>query len=139
MGKSLRGAEQGRGGKEADREVPDCEGQAGQSCSASGWRDQRGGGGSGHRLSLLAGYTIPRVVSPIRKCYLESFEPQPPTLEDCVIKKPETIQEKLLFGIMVDAGMVLSDKQAESYYKPHFRIQKERTHRREDHRKPKTY
>ncbi len=31
-----RGAEQGRGGKEADLEVLDCERQAGQSCSASG-------------------------------------------------------------------------------------------------------
>jgi hypothetical protein len=78
----------------------------------------------------------PRVVSPILKCYFESFEPLPPTLEDCVIKTPETLQEKLLFGILVDAGMVLSDKQAESYHKPHFWIQKERTHRREDHRKP---
>jgi hypothetical protein len=32
--------------------------------------------------------------------------------------------------------MVLSGKQAEIYHKPHFQIQKERTHRREDHRKP---
>jgi hypothetical protein len=43
---------------------------------------------SAHRLSLLAGYTIPRVVSPIPKCYFETFESLPPTLEDCVIKTP---------------------------------------------------
>jgi hypothetical protein len=43
---------------------------------------------SAHRLSLLAGFTIPRVVSPIPKCYFKSFESLPPTLEDCVIKKP---------------------------------------------------
>jgi hypothetical protein len=45
------------------------------------------------------------------------------------------MQERLLYGIMVDAGMVLSGKQAVSYTKPHFRFQKERTHRREDFRK----
>ncbi len=33
---------------------------------------------SAHRLSLLAGYTIPRVVSPMPKCYFESF-PAPNT------------------------------------------------------------
>jgi hypothetical protein len=48
---------------------------------------------------------------------------------------PKTTQERLLFGIMVDASMVLSGKQAESYTKPHFRLQKERRHRREDYRK----
>ncbi len=87
------------------------------------------------RLGRLAGYTIPRIVSPIPKCFFESFESLPPTLENCVIRTPETMQERLPFGIMVDAGMVLSGKQSESYTKPHFRIQKERTHRREDHRK----
>jgi hypothetical protein len=45
-----------------------------------------------------------------------------------------TTQERLLIGILVDAGMVLSDKQAASYTRPHFRFQKERTQRREDYR-----
>ncbi len=74
-------------------------------------------------------------MSPIPRCYFESFESFP-TLEDCIIKIPETLQEKLLFGILVDAGMVLSGKQVESYNKLHFRIQKKRRHRKEDHRKP---
>ncbi len=87
------------------------------------------------RLCWLAGYTMPRVVSPIRKCFFESFEILPPTLESCIIRVPETTQERLLFGILVDTGMVLSGKQAESYTKPHFRFQKERIHRWEDYRK----
>jgi hypothetical protein len=102
------------------------------------WRRRSRGGspeGRGSQQDLrphrpggrLAGYTIPRVVSPIPKSFFESFESLPPTLENCVIRIPETMQERLLFGIMVDAGMVLS--------KPHFRIQKERTHRREVYRK----
>ncbi len=36
---------------------------------------------------------------------------------------------------MMEAGMVLSGKQAESYTRSHFRFQKERTRRREDYRK----
>jgi hypothetical protein len=87
------------------------------------------------RLCRLAGYTIPRLVSPIWKCSFESFETLPSTLENCAIRAPETTQERLPFGILVDAGMVLSGKQAVSYTKPHFRFQKERTQRREDHRK----
>ncbi len=58
------------------------------------------------RLCRLAGYTIPRLVSPIRKCFLESFETLPSTLKNCAIRAPETTQERLLFGILVDAGMV---------------------------------
>ncbi len=91
--------------------------------------------GGAHKLSRQAGYTIPRVVSPLQKCYFESFESLSPTLEGCIIRCPETTQERLLFGILADAGMVLSGKQAESYTKLHFRIQKEKTHRREDYRK----
>jgi hypothetical protein len=81
-------------------------------------------------LCWLAGYKIPRLVSPIRKCYLESFETLPTTLDDCIVRASETTQERLLFGILVDAGMVLSGKQAASYIRPHFRFQ-----RREDNRK----
>ncbi len=64
-----------------------------------------------HRLSLLAGYTIPGAVSPIPKCYFESL---PKTLDGCIIRAPETLQEKLLFWILADAGMLLSGKRADS-------------------------
>jgi hypothetical protein len=80
--------------------------------------------------SGCAGYKILRHVSPIRKCYLESLETLPTTLDDCIVRAPETTQERFLFGILVDAGMVLSGKQATSYIRPHFRFQ-----RREDNRK----
>ncbi len=92
-------------------------------------------GDSAERLCRLAGYKIPRLVSPIRKCFFESFETLPTTMENCIIRAPETTQERLLFCILVDAGMVLSCRQAASYTRPHFRFQKERTQRREDYRK----
>ncbi len=81
-------------------------------------------------LCRLAGYKIPRCVSPIRKCYLESFETLPTTLDGCIVRAPETTQERFLFGILVAAGMVLSGKQAKDYIRPHFQFQ-----RREDNRK----
>ncbi len=81
-------------------------------------------------LCWLAGYKIPRSVSPIHKHYLKSFETLLTTLDDCMVRAPETTQEKFLFGILVDAGMVLSGKQAKDYIRPHFRFQ-----RREDNRK----
>ncbi len=81
-------------------------------------------------LRRPAGYKIPRLVSPIRKCFLESFETLPTPMEDCIVRAPETTQQRLLFGILVDAGMVLSGKQAASYIRLHYRFQ-----RREDNRK----
>ncbi len=92
-----------------------------------------------HRLSRLAGYTIPRAVSPIPMSYIETL---PSTLDGCIIKVPETLEEKVRFGILADAGLLLSGPRAESYHKLHFRIQKERStqearrkaYKREDHR-----
>jgi hypothetical protein len=81
------------------------------------------------RLCQLAGYKIPRLVSPIRKCYLESFKTLPITLDGCIVRDPKTTQERFLFGILVDAGMVLSGK-PKDYIRPHFQFQ-----RREDNRK----
>jgi hypothetical protein len=63
---------------------------------------------SAERLRRLAGYKIPRLVIPVRKCFLESFETLLTTMEDCIVRAPETTQERLLFEILVDAGMVLS-------------------------------
>ncbi len=85
---------------------------------------------SAERWCRLAGYKIPRRVSPICKCYLESFETLPTTLDGCIVRAPETTQERFLFGILVDEGMVLSGKQAKDYIRPHFQFQ-----RREDNRK----
>jgi hypothetical protein len=85
---------------------------------------------SAERLCRMAGYKIPRRVSPIHKCYLESFETLPMPLDGCIVRAPETTQERFLFGILVDAGMVLSGRQAKDYIRPHFQFQ-----RREDSRK----
>jgi hypothetical protein len=92
-----------------------------------------------HRLSHLAGYTIPRAVSPIAKSYIEIL---PTTLDGCIIRAPETMQEQVLFRILVNAGLLLSGPRAENYPRLHFRLQKERStqearwkgYRREDHR-----
>ncbi len=61
------------------------------------------------RLSKLAGYNykIPRRISPIHKCYLENFQALPTTLDGCISRAPETTQERVLFGTLMDAGMVL--------------------------------
>ncbi len=77
-----------------------------------------------HRLSLLAGYTIPRAVSPIAKSYILIL---PSTLDGCFIRAPETVEEKVLFGILADAGLLQSGPRAESYPRLHFWIQKERS------------
>ena len=42
------------------------------------------------RLCKIAGYKIPRRISPIRKCYLENFQALPATLDGCIVRAPET-------------------------------------------------
>ncbi len=64
------------------------------------------------RLCKIAGYKISRRISPIRKCYLENFQALPATLDGCIIRTPEKTQERVLFGILMDAGMVLSGREA---------------------------
>ena len=78
------------------------------------------------QLSKLAGYNykIPRRISPIRKCYLKNFSALPTTLDGCIIRAPETTQERVLFGILMDAGMVLSGREARDYGGAHFRLQR---------------
>jgi hypothetical protein len=88
-------AQRGREEQEEDCEVSDCQRQAGQSRPTGRWRDQRGGGGRSPEAESAG-----RVVSPIPKSFFESFESLPPTLENCAIRVPETMQERLLFGIM---------------------------------------
>ncbi len=76
------------------------------------------------RLSKLAGYNykIPRRISPIRKCYLENFQALPTTLDGCIVRASETTQERVLFGILMDAGMVLSGREAKDYNRTHFKL-----------------
>jgi hypothetical protein len=67
------------------------------------WGRDIGGATDAHWLSFLAGYTIPRAVSPFAKCFAESL---PSTLDGCIIRAPETQQERMLFGILVGGWRV---------------------------------
>ncbi len=82
------------------------------------------------RLNKLAGYKIPRRISPIRKCYLQNFQALPATLDGCIVRTPETTQERFFFGILVEAGMVLSGQEARDYNRTHFKLQRKREERK---------
>jgi hypothetical protein len=75
--------------------------------------------------SKLAGYSykVPRLVSPIRESYLENFQALPEILDGCIIRAQETTQERFFFSVLMEAGMVLSGKEAKSYSGTHYRIQ----------------
>jgi hypothetical protein len=82
------------------------------------------------RLGKLAGYDcgykIPRLVSPIRESYLENFQALPKMLDGCIIKAPETNQERFFFSVLLEAGMVLSGEKAKNYNRAHFKLQKKK-------------
>ncbi len=61
-----------------------------------------------------SGYRIPRLISPIRAGYFKNFQALPGMLDDCIIRAPETIQDKFLFSVLMEAGMVLSGRGPES-------------------------
>jgi len=61
------------------------------------------------------GYRIPRLVSPIQGGYLENFQALPEVLDDCIIRAPETIQDKFFFSVLMETGMVLSGRAARDY------------------------
>jgi hypothetical protein len=84
------------------------------------------------RQSKLAGYNykIPRRISPIRKCYLENFQALLTTLDGWIVRAPEATQERVLFGILMDAGMVLSGREARDYNRTHFKLQRKREERK---------
>ncbi len=82
------------------------------------------------RLSKLAGYNIPRCISLIRKSYLENFQALPETLDGCIVRAPETIQERFFFGILMEAGIVLSGQEARDYNRTHFKLQRKKEERR---------
>jgi hypothetical protein len=65
------------------------------------------------------GYKIPRLVSPIREGYLENFQALPEVLDGCIIRAPETVQDKFFFSVLMEAGMVLSGREARDYSGAH--------------------
>jgi hypothetical protein len=105
--------------------------QAGQARSAGGWRDQCGSGGHSRaakqasRLQLQD--TEARQSDPGE--LLENFQALPEILDGCIIRAPETIQESFFFSILMEAGMVLSGKEARDYSGAHFRLQRKKERR----------
>ncbi len=84
--------------------------------------------GAAKRLSEVTGsrpgYRIPRLVSPIREGYFENFQALPEVLDSCIIRAPETVQDKFFFSVLMEAGIVLFGREARDYGGAHFRLQR---------------
>jgi hypothetical protein len=93
---------------------------AGETSAAAAGAARQPSGVSGSR----PGYRIPRLISPIREGYFENFQALPGVLDDCIIRAPETIQDKFFFSVLMEAGMVLSGRAARDYGGAHFRLQR---------------
>jgi hypothetical protein len=81
---------------------------------------QQASGGSGSCSS----YKIPRLLSPIQGGYMENFQALPKVLEDCIIRIPETVQDRFFFSILLESGLMLSGRAAREYSGAHFKFQR---------------
>ena len=81
---------------------------------------QQASGASGSCSS----YKIPRLLSPIQGGYMENFQALPKVLEDCIIRIPETVQDKFFFSILMESGLMLSGRAAREYSGAHFKFQR---------------
>jgi hypothetical protein len=70
-----------------------------------------------------SGFKIPRLISPIQGGYLD-FQALPGVLDDCIIRTPETAQDKFFFSVLMEAGLVLSGRAAREYSGAHFKFQR---------------
>ena len=93
---------------------------AGETSGAAAGAARQPSGVSGSR----PGYRIPRLISPIQGGYLENFQALPEVLNDCIIRAPETVQDRFFFSVLMEAGMVLSGREARDYGEAHFRLQR---------------
>ncbi len=55
---------------------------------------------------------------------MENFQALPEMLNDCIIKAPETIQDRFFFSVLMEAGLVLFGRAARDYSGAHFRFQR---------------
>ena len=55
---------------------------------------------------------------------MENFLALPEALNNCIIRVPETIQDRFFFSVLMEAGMVLSGRAAREYSGAHFRFQR---------------
>jgi hypothetical protein len=86
--------------------------------------------GAAERLNRVTGYRPSyRIPRPIREGYFENFQALPEVLDGCIIRAPETVQDKFFFSVLMEAGMVLSGREARDYNGAHFRLQR-KTERR---------
>jgi hypothetical protein len=81
-------------------------------------RQASGGSGS------CSSYKIPRLLSPIQGGYMENFQALPKVLEECIIRIPETVQEKFFFSVLMESGLMLSGRAAREYSGAHFKFQR---------------
>ncbi len=85
---------------------------AGETSAAAAGPARQASGVSGSR----SGYKIPRLLSPIQGGYLENFQALPGVLDDCIIRIPETVQDK--------SGLMLSGRAAREYSRAYFKFQR---------------
>jgi len=71
-----------------------------------------------------SGYKIPRLLSPIQGGYLENFQALPGVLDDCIIRVPETVQDKFFFSVLMESGLMLSGRAAREYSGAYFKFQR---------------
>jgi hypothetical protein len=93
---------------------------AGETSAAAAGAARQASGVSGSR----SGYKIPRLISPIQGGYLENFQALPGVLDDCIIRAPETIQDKFFFSVLMESGLMLSGRAAREYSGAHFKFQR---------------
>ncbi len=93
---------------------------AGETSAAAAGAARQASGVSGSR----SGYKIPRLVSPIQGGYLENFQALPGVLDNCIIRAPETSQDKFFFSVLMEAGLVLSGRAAREYSGAYFKFQR---------------
>ena len=91
---------------------------AGEASAAAAGAARQASGVSGSR----SGYKIPRLLSPTQGGYLENFQALPGVLEDCIIRVPETVQDK--FSVLMESGLMLSGRAAREYSGAHFKFQR---------------
>ena len=45
-------------------------------------------------------------------------------LDDCIIRVPETVQDKFFFSVLMESGLMLSGRAAREYSGAHFKFQR---------------
>ncbi len=93
---------------------------AGETSAAAAGAARQASGVSGSR----SGYRIPRLISLIQGGYLENFQALPGVLDDCIIRTPETIQDKFFFSVLMESGLMLSGRAAREYSGAYFKFQR---------------